>query len=311
MDHTLIAKEALHAQAEAVRALAERIGAEFQSAVNLILQCQGRVVVSGIGKSGHIARKFSATLSSTGTPGFYLHPGEAFHGDLGMIRSDDLLILVSYSGETEETIKLIPSLKAFGNKIIAMAGYRDSSLGKYCDVFLDISVSREVCPNNLAPTTSTLATMAMGDALAVALIQARNFQPVDFARFHPGGTLGRKLLLRVRDVMHVNLPKVTPKTLFHDCIFTMTSGRMGLALVMEGEELIGLLTDGDLRRAFIKDPQFLHKPVSEFMTKTPTCIQADTLLVEAEAVMRAKKIRALVALDGREGKVCGVVEIFA
>jgi arabinose-5-phosphate isomerase len=310
IDHTDIAKEALIAQADAVRSLACRIGGEFQRAVELILACSGRVVICGMGKSGLIGKKFAATFASTGTPSFFLHPGEAFHGDLGMLKPSDVVILISYSGETEEVIKLIPSLKAFGNRIIAMAGNGNSTLAKNADIFLDVSVEREVCPNNLAPTTSTLATMAMGDALAVALIRARNFQPTDFARFHPGGSLGRRLLTRVRDVMRTNLPRVAPNATVRECLFTMTSGRLGLALIMEEGRLQGIITDGDLRRALLKDPHMLEKPVSEFMTRKPVTIDADTNLAEAEAFMLERKIRALVVTEGKGQEVCGVVEIF-
>ncbi len=310
MDHILVARDSLIAQSEAVRTLSDRIGDEFNRAVELIRSCSGRVVVSGIGKSGLVGQKLAATFASTGTPSFFLHPGEAFHGDLGMMMTGDMLILISYSGETEEVIKLIPSFKSFQSPIIAMAGHRNSTLAKHADIYLDISVEREVCPNNLAPTTSTLATMAMGDALAVALIKARDFQPTDFARFHPGGSLGRRLLSKVRDVMHTNLPRVTPETTFYDCLFTMTSGRMGLALVMEGDQLLGLITDGDLRRSLLKEPDLLKKAVSPFMTPAPVTISAETLLAEAEAFMIDQKIRALVVTDGPDRQVCGVIEIF-
>jgi arabinose-5-phosphate isomerase len=310
IDHTEIARIALTAQAEAVNTLAGRIGNEFQHAVEVILACSGRVVVCGMGKSGLIGKKFAATFASTGTPSFFLHPGEAFHGDLGMLKPSDVVILISYSGETEEVIRLIPSLKAFGNRIIAMAGTPNSTLARNSDFFLDVSVEREVCPNNLAPTTSTLVTMAMGDALAVALIKARDFQSTDFARFHPGGSLGRRLLTRVRDVMRTNLPSVAPSATVRESLFTMTSGRMGLALVMKEAKLEGVITDGDLRRALLKDPHMLEKPVSEFMTSSPVTIDAETNLAEAEAFMLKRKVRALVVTDGWDQEVCGVVEIF-
>lgn len=306
-----IAKESLIAQSQAVKTLADRIGVEFQGAVELILACAGRVVICGMGKSGLIGKKFVATFASTGTPSFFLHPGEAFHGDLGMLKPSDVVILISYSGETEEVIKLIPSLKSFGNKIIAMAGNPNSILARNSDIFLDVSVEREVCPNNLAPTTSTLATMAMGDALAVALIKARDFQPMDFARFHPGGSLGRRLLTRVRDVMRTNLPRVAPDATVRECLFTMTSGRMGLALIMEETRLQGIITDGDLRRAMLRDPHMLEKSVRVFMTRTPVTIDAEANLADAEAYMIEKKVRALVVTEGQEQSVCGVVEIFA
>jgi len=309
MNHLSIAKEALIAQAQAVTQLADRLNGEFQSAVELILGCQGRTVVCGMGKSGLIGQKMVATFASTGTPSFFLHPAEAFHGDLGMLKPIDVLILISYSGETEELIKLIPSLKSFGNKIIAMTGNGKSTLAKHADIWLDISVEREVCPNNLAPTTSTLATMAMGDALAVALIEAIQFKPMDFARYHPGGSLGRKLLTRVCDVMHSPAPVVTPATSFHDCLLVMTRSRLGLTVVMDDDKLVGIVTDGDLRRALLDNEGTIHENVAQFMTANPHTIQEDSQLSEAETYMLDNKIRALAVVDGKGG-VVGVVEIF-
>ncbi|WP_408600168.1 SIS domain-containing protein [Pseudomonas sp. PLMAX] len=309
MNHLPIAKEALYAQAQAISQLAERLDGEFQRAVELILGCKGRTVVCGMGKSGLIGQKMVATFASTGTPSFFLHPAEAFHGDLGMLKPIDVLILISYSGETEELIKLIPSLKSFGNKIIAMTGNGKSTLAKHADIWLDISVEREVCPNNLAPTTSTLATMAMGDALAVALIEAIQFKPMDFARYHPGGSLGRKLLTRVSDVMHSPAPIVTPATSFHDCLLVMTQSRMGLTVVMEQGALVGIVTDGDLRRALLENEGVIHTTVAHFMTANPHTIKDDSQLSEAEAYMLDNKIRAL-AVTNSENAVVGVVEIF-
>lgn len=250
-----------------------------------------------------------ATFASTGTPSFFLHPAEAFHGDLGMLKPIDVLILISYSGETEELIKLIPSLKSFGNKIIAMTGSGKSTLAKHADIWLDISVEREVCPNNLAPTTSTLATMAMGDALAVALIEAIRFKPMDFARYHPGGSLGRKLLTRVCDVMHSPAPFVSPTTSFHDCLLVMTQSRLGLTVVVDGEKLVGIVTDGDLRRALLANENIIHSVVNQFMTENPHTIQQDAQLSVAETYMLENKIRALAVTDAA-GAVVGVVEIF-
>ncbi|MBI6888311.1 KpsF/GutQ family sugar-phosphate isomerase [Pseudomonas putida] len=309
MNHLSIAKEALIAQAQAVSQLADRLDGEFQSAVELILACKGRTVVCGMGKSGLIGQKMVATFASTGTPSFFMHPAEAFHGDLGMLKPIDVLILISYSGETEELVKLIPSLKSFGNKIIAMTGNGKSTLAKYADIWLDISVEREVCPNNLAPTTSTLATMAMGDALAVALIEAIQFKPMDFARYHPGGSLGRKLLTRVRDVMHSPAPVVTPSTSFHDCLMVMTQSRLGLTVVIDSDRLVGIVTDGDLRRALLENEGIINATVDQFMTAKPRTIQEDAQLSEAEAFMRDNKIRAL-AVTNNSGKLVGVVEIF-
>lgn len=309
MNHLSIAKEALIAQAQAVKQLADRIDGEFQSAIELILACKGRTVVCGMGKSGLIGQKMVATFASTGTPSFFLHPAEAFHGDLGMLKPIDVLILISYSGETEELIKLIPSLKSFGNKFIAMTGNGKSTLAKHADIWLDISVEREVCPNNLAPTTSTLATMAMGDALAVALIDAIQFKAMDFARYHPGGSLGRKLLTRVRDVMHSPAPVVAPDTSFHDCLLVMTRSRLGMTTVMYGDKLVGIVTDGDLRRALVEDEGIVHANVEQFMTANPHTIEEDAQLSEAEAYMLENKIRAL-AVVNEAGAIVGVVEIF-
>ncbi|ARU88054.1 SIS domain-containing protein [Pseudomonas sp. M30-35] len=311
MNHLIIAKAALTAQSQAIAQLAERLDQDFQHAVELIRSCKGRAVVCGMGKSGLIGQKMVATFASTGTPSFFLHPAEAFHGDLGMLKASDVLILISYSGETEEVVKLIPSLKSFGNPIIAMTSSNTSTLAKHADVWLDVSVEREVCPNNLAPTTSTLATMAMGDALAVALIKAIGFKPMDFARYHPGGSLGRKLLTRVRDVMHSPAPQVRPDTPFHDCLLVMTKSRLGLALVLEPQgKLIGIVTDGDLRRSLLENPSVLNETVANVMTATPHTIRSDARLAEAEAYMLNNKIRALAVLDENNSAVVGVVEIF-
>lgn len=266
-------------------------------------------MVCGMGKSGLIGKKMVATFASTGTPSFFLHPAEAFHGDLGMLKPVDVLILISYSGETEEVIKLIPSLQSFGNQIIAMAGNGKSTLAKHADIWLDVSVEREVCPNNLAPTTSTLATMAMGDTLAVALIEAIQFKAMDFARYHPGGSLGRKLLTRVKDVMHSPAPAVSPHTSFHDCLMVMTQSRLGMAIVMDQGKLVGIVTDGDLRRALLENEGVIRKPVSEFMTANPHTINDGAQLSEAEIYMQDNKIRAL-AVTSDDGEVLGVVEIF-
>ncbi len=310
-DFHVIAVESLIAQSDALKSLAGRLGPEFDAAVAMILRCKGRVIICGMGKSGLVGKKIAATFASTGTPSFFLHPAEAFHGDLGMITADDVMLLISYSGETSEVTQLLPSLKRFGNKIISMVGELDSTLAHHSDVVLNIEVEREVCPNNLAPTTSTIATMGMGDALAVALIRARDFKPMDFARYHPGGSLG-KMLSTVREAMNTQLPKVSPDATVHECLFTMTSGRLGLALVMDGDRLLGIVTDGDLRRAMLRDNKLLNKKVLEFATPDPVTVDANTPLAEAEALMREKKIRALVVTGSREGDntVVGILEIF-
>ncbi|SBS32378.1 Arabinose 5-phosphate isomerase KpsF [Marinomonas aquimarina] len=305
------AKTTLTTQAQALMGLAERVDTQFSQAVTLMLNCHGRVIICGMGKSGIVGKKIAATLASTGTPSFFMHPGEAFHGDLGMVHKDDLLILISYSGETEEVIRLLPSLQSFGNRSIAIVGNASSTLAQHCDCVLDIAIDREVCPNNLAPTTSTTMTIAMGDALAVALMQCRDFQPQDFARFHPGGSLGRKLLTRVRDLMHKdNLPFCTPETSLQDAIAVMTQGRRGVVLIKEGERLAGIFTDGDLRRAMLKDAAgMLRKTMAELMTPNPKTISQDTMIVEAEERMLHDKITLLVAVDD-EKHVVGLLEIY-
>lgn len=309
------AAESLNSQAEALRRIARNLGSEFDQAVNLILNCKGRVIVSGMGKSGLIGKKVASTFASTGTPSFYIHPGEAIHGDLGMVTPDDLLVLISNSGETEEVVKLLPSLKYFGNKLIGIAGDPDSTLARESDVFLKADTEREVCPNNLAPTTSALVVMAVGDALAVSLIKARNFKPSDFAQFHPGGSLGRKLLTRVRDVMLTErLPIVLSDTTIKDTIFRMTSGRLGLAIIVDDHQLKGIITDGDLRRALLRDNAIMDKSVAEYMSPIPVTVPADAMLTDAEALMRKHKIRALVVTGSRSADrddVCGILEIFS
>ncbi|MGQ7845733.1 KpsF/GutQ family sugar-phosphate isomerase [Granulosicoccus sp. 3-233] len=309
------AVESLTNQSKALSTIAQRLGTEFDDAVSLILSCKGRVIVSGMGKSGIVGKKIAATFASTGTPSFYVHPGEAIHGDLGMITAEDLIVLISYSGETEEVVKLMPSLKYFGNKIIGMVGSDNTTLGKQADVTLRVDIEREACPNNLAPTTSALAIMALGDALAVCLIRARDFKPSDFAQFHPGGMLGRRLLSRVVDTMLTeNLPLIGPEETVREAIFCMTSGRLGLCIIVENDRLLGILTDGDLRRALIMDPTMLDKRVRDFMTPVPVTISADAMVSEAETLMRKYKIRALIVTGAREGEedqVCGLIEIFA
>ena len=309
------AVESLRSQSRALDTLAERIGGEFDDAVRLILGCKGRVIVAGMGKSGIVGKKMAATFASTGTPSFYVHPGEAIHGDLGMIAAEDLIVLISYSGETEEILRLLPSLEYFGNRIVAIVGHADTTLGRRADVTLRVDIEREVCPNNLAPTTSALAIMALGDALAVCLIRARDFKPQDFAQFHPGGILGRRLLARVADTMITEgLPLISPDESVREAIFCMTSGRLGLAIIVDQDRLLGILTDGDLRRALIMDPTMLDKRVRDFMTPVPVTIPADAMVSDAEVLMRKYKIRALIVTGsepGEEDRVRGLLEIFA
>ncbi|QGM81233.1 KpsF/GutQ family sugar-phosphate isomerase [Otariodibacter oris] len=308
MNYLLYANDALSLYSQAITRLNQSLSESFNQAVDLILNCEGRVVVAGIGKSGLVGKKMVATFASTGTPSFFLHPTEAFHGDLGMLKSIDVVILISYSGETDDVNKLIPSLQNFGNKIIAMTGNRYSTLAQHSDIVLDISIEREACPNNLAPTTSSLVTMALGDALAIALIKARDFKAEDFARFHPGGSLGRKLLCRVRDVMQKKLPIATLHNTFSDCLDIMNAGRMGVALVMQDEELKGIITDGDIRRTLAKfGAQSLEKTAEDIMTREPKTIVDTAYLAQAEELMKEKHIHSLIAVT-ESGKVSGIVE---
>lgn len=308
MRHLTYANDTLSLYASAITRLNQRLSDRFDQAVERILACEGRVVVAGIGKSGLVGKKMVATFASTGTPSFFLHPTEAFHGDLGMLKPIDVVILISYSGETDDVNKLLPSLKNFGNPIIAMTGNPDSTLARYADIVLDISIEREACPNNLAPTTSSLVTMALGDALAIALIQARDFKAEDFARFHPGGSLGRKLLCRVRDVMQRKLPTVSPDCPFSDCLTVMNEGRMGVALVMIDRQLQGIITDGDIRRTLAKfGADSLHKTAAEMMSCQPKTIADSAFLAQAEQLMKDQHIHSLIALN-EQGEVSGIVE---
>ena len=308
MNYLQTAKETLDLYTQEIDRLKQRLSDEFNQAVELMLHCEGRVVVAGIGKSGLVGKKMVATFASTGTPSFFLHPTEAFHGDLGMLKPIDVVILISNSGETDDVNKLIPSLKNYGNKIIAITGNPHATLGKYADVVLNIHVEREACPNNLAPTTSTLVTMALGDALAIALITARDFRAEDFVRFHPGGSLGRKLLCRVRDVMNANVPVAEPTATFSECLSVMNEGRMGVAVIMQAGELCGIITDGDIRRTLAKfGAESLNKTAEQIMSRNPKTIADSTFLGKAEEMMKQLHIHSLIALDD-EGKVSGLME---
>ena len=305
-----IAKESLTEQAHALMNLSQDLGDEFIKAVTMILETKGRVVVCGMGKSGLVGKKMMATFASTGTPSFFMHPAEAFHGDLGMLAREDLLILISYSGETGEIINLLPSVKLFGNKIISIVGDVNSTMAKNSDVILSVKVEREVCPNNLAPTTSTLATMGIGDALAVALIKERNFQAEDFARYHPGGSLGRRLLTKVADVMHSkNLPVISHDASLKETVLSISEGRLGLVVVIKDGQVECIVTDGDLRRALVKEVDMNQANITEIMTIDPITIEATMMLANAEALMMEKKIKALVVTDNNK-KMLGILEIF-
>ena len=283
------------------------------SAIELILGHDGHLVVCGMGKSGLVGRKIAATLSSTGTPALFLHPAEAIHGDLGMVRQNDVVMLISNSGETEEVVKLLPALKRLNVKIISLIGRRDSSLGKAADVILDASVDKEACPLNLAPTTSSMAALVIGDALAVVLMEQRAFQPEDFAARHPGGSLGQKLLSKVSDKMVSGaLPYVSPDMMMSEVIVTMTKGRLGLALVGTADDLKGIITDGDLRRMLVEERALDATQASDVMNASPQFISADASLGEAEEKMAQTKIQSLIVRDDTDvtSPVCGIIQIF-
>lgn len=294
----------------ALQGLKGRCDAALGAARDMILSAQGSVIVCGMGKSGLVGRKISATLSSTGTPSVFLHPAEAMHGDLGIVRTGDVMILISYSGETEEIVRLLPALRRLEVKIIAIVGQVNSSLGKAASICLDAAVDKEACPLNLAPTTSTLTTLVLGDALAILLMQERGFKPVDFAATHPGGKLGKKLLNTVGDVMRTHdLPFVRPDTPMTDVILAMTEGRLGLALVGEADNLLGIITDGDLRRMLVEGGNLAESIASQIMNSAPQTISSATALGDAEEVMADARIQCLVVTD-TDGMVAGVIQIF-
>ena len=282
----------------------------FSRAVDMMMQTSNHVIVCGMGKSGLFGRKISSTFASTGTPSIFLHPAEAIHGDLGKVRMGDTIILISNSGETEEIIRLLPPLSRLNSKIIAMTGDASSTLARHADVVLDIAVDREACPLNLAPTTSGLTTLVMGDALAIALMEKRGFQPEDFAATHPGGSLGRRLLSKVSDHMVVeDLPFVAADAPMQDVIMTMTKGRLGLALVGDAEHLLGIITDGDLRRALMDHDQIMDLSAQDAMTANPLTIKPTASMGEAEDRMQEARIQCLIVAEDN-GHVVGVVQIF-
>lgn len=304
------AKSVIAQEITALKQMSERLNEQFVTAIDLIMNTTGRLVVIGMGKSGLIGQKIVATMASTGTPAFSVHPGEAFHGDLGMIKPDDVALLISNSGETDEVIRILPFLKYQDNRIIAMTGKMSSTLAQHAHAVLDISVEKEACPNNLAPTSSTTNTLVMGDALAVVLSINKNFQPEDFARFHPGGSLGRKLLTKVGDVMHKdNLPFCSPTSSFRDVLQTITAGRLGVALVCnDQQQLVGIITDGDVRRAYDKSDEVKQLTAHEMMTTSPVTIDVNERFADAEALMHRTKIYSLVVTDNYQ--VVGVLQIY-
>lgn len=304
-----LARNVVATEIQALDRMSSRIGAAFASAVDIVLKAHGRVVVVGMGKSGLIGKKIAATMASTGTPAFSVHPGEAFHGDLGMIKPIDVVLMISNSGETEELIRILPFLEFQQNPVIAMTGRPDSTLGKHADVVLDVSVEKEACSNNLAPTSSTTAALVMGDALAVVLSAQRNFQPEDFARFHPGGSLGRRLLTRVADVMRKeNLPVCAADATFRDVVHVVNRGRLGMALVMQGESLLGIITDGDIRRAFDSERDYRSIQARDIMSADPKVASPDERFADAEVRIHAARISGLVVKNDA-GRVVGILQI--
>ena len=301
------AQDVLRMEAEAILELVPRVDANFVAAISLILECSGRTVITGMGKSGIIGRKMAATFASTGTPSFYLHPAEGIHGDLGMVTADDVVIALSNSGETGEILNILPSLRRIGAKIIAMVGNANSTLAKNADVVLDVGVEKEACPLGLAPTSSTTAALAYGDAIALALLQKRNFTASQFAVFHPGGSLGRKLLLTVGNIMHKGNenPLVSADTTVQEALFVITDKGLGAVSVVDEEgKMLGVLTDGDIRRGLSKGVDFLQRSVADLMTKAPKYITADKLAAQALHLMESnqpKPITVLPVLD--ENKV--------
>jgi arabinose-5-phosphate isomerase len=304
-----LARETLDIEAAALLQLKDRLDERFVKAVNMVLAVQGRVVVTGMGKSGHIGRKIAATLASTGTPAMFVHPGEASHGDLGMIKTVDVVLAISNSGESDELVAILPVLKRQGVPLIAMTGGMQSSLARHADVVIDCSVSKEACPLNLAPTASTTAQLAMGDALAVALLDARGFKPEDFARSHPGGSLGRKLLTHVGDVMRKGneVPKVAPDAEFTALMREMSSKGLGATAVTNADgQVLGVFTDGDLRRLIEKGVDLRSLKAHEVMHPKPRTIRHDALAVEAAEMMELHRITSILVVDA-EGVLCGAI----
>jgi arabinose-5-phosphate isomerase len=296
---------------EAISDLLQRINGDFAKACQTMAECRGRVVVTGMGKSGHIANKIAATLASTGTPSFFVHPGEASHGDLGMITKEDVVLAISNSGTTSEIITILPLIKRMGIPLISMTGNAKSLLAEQADIHLDISIKKEACPLGLAPTTSTTVSLVMGDALAVALLEAKGFSEQDFAFSHPGGALGRKLLLTVRDLMHTGerIPSVSPETVLTEGLLEISKKGFGLtAIVSENNELIGLFTDGDLRRAFDSKIDLLNTRIQDLMTTGCKTISPDALAAEALNIMEVNKITGLLVVDD-QGKLAGIIHM--
>ena len=311
MDLIKIAQETFHIEADALYKAAHRLDQNFLDAIELIMQTKGKLIITGVGKSGLVGAKMAATFASTGTSSFFLHPTEALHGDLGMIGEQDTLLAISSSGESEELTKILPHIKRFDIPLIGLTGDKNASLAKYADVFLDISVEKEACPLNIAPTTSTTLTMALGDALAVALMNKRGFKKEDFASFHPGGSLGKKLFIKVKDLMRrVDLPVINEKTALSEAIWVMSEGKLGTVLIIDDTgKLVGLLSDGDLRRALMQKDFSLEHSAIQYANQEPKCYH-DTELLASEAleILEDNRIQLLPITD-KADKIIGVLHI--
>jgi len=307
-----IAKRVFDIEIESLQHVAKLIDDEFTKTVEAVLNCSGKVVVIGIGKSGLIGKKIAATLASTGTPSFFLHPGEAFHGDLGMVGPNDTVMLISYSGETDEVLRIIPFLKWNNNLVIGVTGNVNSTVAKNSHHHLNIKIAREACPLELAPTSSTTAALVMGDALAIALMESRGFKQHDFARFHPGGSLGRKLLVKVKDIMRTDkLPFIVEGASFTELLLNMSAGRLGMVIVGGADNIKGIITDGDLRRALLKHPDPSTLSVSEIMTVNPLIIDGEEFAGYAEQLMIDKKVTTLLVGSAANRSVTGVYQIYS
>jgi arabinose-5-phosphate isomerase len=311
MNYKQIAQETLNIEANTLLESAKNISDVFEKAVEIILACQGKLIITGVGKSGLIGAKMAATFASTGTPSFFLHPTEALHGDLGMIDKNDVVIGISYSGESEELSSILPHIKRFGAPLIGMTRDRASTLGSFSDMVIELNVTKEACPIDTAPTSSTTLTLAMGDALAVCLMRARDFKKSDFASFHPGGALGKKLFVKVSNLMQTkNLPIIQKDTKIKDAILTISEGRLGTALIVDdAKRLVALMSDGDVRRALLSDSFSLEDEVFKYATKSPMSIDdADMLASDALVLIEEKKIQLLVVTD-KDKKIDGVLHI--
>ncbi|EJD6369426.1 SIS domain-containing protein [Providencia huaxiensis] len=306
MDIIKIARDVIHTEIDGLKYMCEHLGSEFTNAVHTILATKGRTIICGMGKSGIIGKKIAASFASTGTPSFFMHPGEAFHGDLGMVKPEDIFIAISNSGETEEVLKLLPFLRDNGNHIIAITGHSNSTLAKNAHCHLDIAVPSEACPYQLAPTASTTATLVMGDALTVALMNSRNFKPENFARFHPGGSLGRRLLSRVRDEMCTDLPIIEPNADLTSVIHSISNGKLGVTLVNTLPN-ISIITDGDVRKAMnLHGKQVFDLKAENILTKNPITILASASIQNAYELMESKKITSLLVCDNE--KIVGILK---